>query len=137
MACKKPLADPACGAFALFRILLSRRILHSAKVRLRATPFAQDDTRGADFIFWNRIGLCVGNPRFARTTEKSTLSRAFLYILSEQNVYVHIKNLGKNREQPNIGVACAAFPFGNRLRRKVHLFRQRTLCPAALLAQLQ
>ncbi len=38
------------------------------------------------------------HPRSARTTEKSTLSRAFLYILSEQNVYVHIKNLGKNRE---------------------------------------
>ena len=34
----------------------------------------------------------------ASTTEKSTLARAFSYILSEQNAYIHIKNLGKNRE---------------------------------------
>ena len=53
-ALSNPIADPATRlracAFALFRILLSRRTLHAAKVRLRATPSAQDDTRGDTFI---------------------------------------------------------------------------------------
>ena len=62
--------------------------------------------------------------RSANTRRRVQLKKArsrvlFSYILSEQNAYIHIKNLGKNREQLNIGVACAAFPFGNRLCRKV------------------
>ena len=39
-----PLRARRACAFALFRVLLTQRTLHAAKVRLRATPSAQDDT---------------------------------------------------------------------------------------------